>query len=60
VIGYEHGFTNMAADILRSLAGVAPEVPLPDFADAYQTQRVLEAALLAARERHAIRLSQIQ
>ena len=41
VIGYEHGFTSMAADILAVLAGQAPVVPLPDFADAYETQRVL-------------------
>lgn len=60
VIGYEHGFTNMAADICRALAGLAPEVPLPDFADAYQTQRVLEAALHSARERCAVKLSQIK
>lgn len=60
VIGYEHGFTNMAADVLRTLAGLEPEVPLPDFADAYQTQRVLEAALQSARQRRAIKLSQIK
>jgi predicted dehydrogenase len=60
VIGYEHGFTNMAADICRALAGAVPEVPLPDFADAYQTQRVLEAALTSARERSAVRLKDIK
>lgn len=60
VLGYEHGFVNMAADILRVLDGAAAEVPLPDFEDAYQTQRVLEAALLSARERCAIKLSQVK
>jgi predicted dehydrogenase len=59
VLGYEHGFVNMAADIVRVLAGGAPEVPLPDFADAWQTQRVLEAAVVAARERCSVRLSEI-
>ena len=51
LIGYEHGFTNEAYDILRVLAGEAPTVPIPDFEDAYQTQRVLEAALISAVER---------
>jgi predicted dehydrogenase len=60
VLGYEHGFTNMAADIVRVLSGSKPEVPLPDFADAYETQRVLEAALLSARERAAVKLAQVR
>ena len=60
VIGYEHCFTNMAADILRVLGGQDPEVPLPDFEDAYRTQRVLEAALISARERCAVPLEQVQ
>jgi len=60
VIGYEHGFTNMAADVVRALSGRKPLVPLPDFADAYETQRVLEAAMLAARERSAIKMSEVK
>jgi len=60
VLGYEHGFVNMAADVVRALCGEQPEVPLPDFADAYQTQRVLEAALVSAHERCAVRLSEVQ
>ncbi|MCK6448545.1 MAG: Gfo/Idh/MocA family oxidoreductase [Planctomycetes bacterium] len=60
VLGYEHGFVNMAADIVRVLSGEAPELPLPDFEDAYQTQRVLEAALVSARERTAISLSDVR
>jgi predicted dehydrogenase len=60
VLGYEHGFTNMAADIVRVLSGRKPEVPLPDFADAYETQRVLEAAPVSARERAAVRLDRVR
>jgi predicted dehydrogenase len=59
-IGYEHGFTNQAYDILKSLAGEAPTVPLPDFPDAYQTQRVLEAALKSARERRPVKLDEVK
>jgi predicted dehydrogenase len=60
LIGYEHGFVNQAYDILRVLAGEAPTVPLPDFEDAYQTQRVLEAALLCAEERHPIKMDDVK
>jgi predicted dehydrogenase len=60
VLGYEHGFTNMAADVVRAVCGKKPEVPLPDFADAYETQRVLEAALVSARERCAVKLSDVR
>jgi len=60
VLGYEHGFVNMAADIARATAGEEPVVPLPDFEDAYRTQRVLEAALIAARQRSAVRLSEVR
>ncbi len=59
-IGYEHTFINQAADMLRVLGGEAPEVPLPDFADAYETQRVLAAVTTSARERSPIRLSEIK
>jgi predicted dehydrogenase len=60
LIGYEHGATNMAYDVLLALAGRKPTVPLPDFEDAYQTQRVLEASLLAADEKRAVRLSEVR
>jgi predicted dehydrogenase len=60
VLGYEHGFVNMAADILAVLAGGIPEVPMPDFADAYETQRVLEAALRAVQSRCAVKLSEVR
>jgi predicted dehydrogenase len=58
-LGYEHGFVNMAADMLRVLAGEEPELPLPDFADGYETCRVLEAALLSARSRAAVKLAEV-
>ena len=60
VLGYEHGFTNMLADLCRVIARRKPEVPLPDFADAYETQRVLAAALISARERCAVKLSEVR
>jgi predicted dehydrogenase len=59
VLGYEHGFVNQAADIVRVLGGKEPVVPLPDFADAYETQRVLEAALISAREQQAVALADV-
>jgi predicted dehydrogenase len=60
VIGYEHTFVNMVADMMAVLGGEEPTVPLPDFADAYETQRVLEAALLAAKHRAAVKISEIK
>jgi predicted dehydrogenase len=58
-LGYEHGFVNMAADVLRVMGGKRPELPLPDFEDAFRTQRVLEAALVSARERAAVKVSEV-
>jgi predicted dehydrogenase len=49
----------MAADVLRVLGGAKPELPLPDFEDAFKTQRVLEAALISAREGSAVKLADI-
>ncbi len=59
-IGYEHTFVNMVADMMLVLAGQEPLIPLADFADAYETQRVLEAAMLAARHRAAVKLTEIK
>ena len=59
-LGYEHGFISQVADIVRMTAGGDPEVPMPDFADAYETQRVLEAALISARERQAVKLKDVR
>jgi predicted dehydrogenase len=60
IIGYEHTFINQAADIMMDLGGRQPTIPLPDFADAYQTQRVLEAVSVSAAERRQVALSEIQ
>jgi predicted dehydrogenase len=56
-LGYEHGFVNQAADILTMIGGGEPVVPMPDFADALQTQRVLDAAIRSARERAPIEIA---
>jgi predicted dehydrogenase len=60
VIGYEHGFTNMVADICAVVGGGAPRVPLPDFADAFETQVVLEAALLSASTSAAVDVASLR
>lgn len=60
LIGYEHTFVNMVADMMAVLAGQEPIVPVPDFADAYETQRVLEAALLAAKNRAAVKMTEVK
>lgn len=60
VVGYEHGFVNMVADMMTALGNREPVVPLPDFADAYETQRVLAAAMLSAKHRAAVKLSEIK
>ncbi|MBN1342251.1 MAG: Gfo/Idh/MocA family oxidoreductase [Phycisphaerae bacterium] len=60
ILGYEHTFVNQAADIMRVLAGKKPVVPIPDFADAYETQRVLEAALVAAAKRRVVKMSEVK
>ena len=59
-IGYEHTFVNMVAEMMAVLAGEEPIVPIPDFGDAYETQRVLEAAILAAKHRAAVRLTEVK
>ncbi len=58
--GYEHTFVNMAADVCRALGGAAPEVPLADFADAYRTQEVLEAATLSAAQRRPVTVAELR
>jgi predicted dehydrogenase len=60
LIGYEHGFVSQAADTLTALGGRKPVVPIPDFEDAYQTQRVLEAAIRSARQQKAISLERVR
>ena len=60
LIGYEHGFVSQAADIIRMIAGRKPVVPMPDFEDAYQTQRVLHAAIVSARKGRAVKMSEVK
>lgn len=60
LLGYEHTFVNMAADVLRVLGRRRPELPLPDFSDAYETQRVLEAAMISAKEHTAIPMREVR
>ena len=60
IIGYENTFVNMVADMMAVLADEEPILPLPTFVDAYETQRVLEAAMLAARHRAAVKLTEIK
>lgn len=60
IIGYEHGFINQTADMLNVLAGGQPLVPLPDFADACETQKVLHAAIESARHRCPVKISEIK
>jgi predicted dehydrogenase len=60
IIGYEHGFINQAFDMLSILAGKEPVVPLPDFEDAYKTQQVMEAVSIAAREKRAVKMTEMK
>lgn len=60
LIGYEHGFTSMAFDILQQLDGQQPTVPLPSFTDAYNTQRVLEAAMISATEKRWVEMNDVK
>jgi predicted dehydrogenase len=60
IIGYEHSFINQTADILSTLGGKAPVVPLPDFEDAWKTQQVLEAAFLSAKEDRTVKIAEIK
>ena len=59
-LGYEHGFVSQSADIVKAVANRKPVVSLPDFADAYETQRVLEAAVISARNRCSVPLSKVR
>lgn len=60
LIGYEHTFTNQAYDFLCEIAGQTPTVPIPTFVDAYETQRVLEAAMLAAEEKRWVTVEDVK
>jgi predicted dehydrogenase len=59
LIGYEHGFVSMAADVALAMSGKKPVVALPDFDDALKTQAVLEAAIRSARERRPVAVREL-
>ena len=42
------------------IAGKKPVVPMPDFEDAYKTQQVLEASIISAQERRAVKIAEIK
>ena len=50
----------LPADMLEALAGHPPIVPLADFADAYQTQRVLAAVTASAQNHCPVKLREIK
>jgi predicted dehydrogenase len=58
VLGYEHSFVNQAADMISVLGGKEPIVALPDFADAYQVQRVLAAVTDSDQNRSPVPMSE--
>lgn len=58
-LGYEHTFVNQAADILSQIGGGTPVAPLVDFADALQTQLVLQAAIESARHHEPVRIADL-
>jgi predicted dehydrogenase len=60
IIGYEHTFINQAADVMMTMGGKEPVIPLGDFEDAFETQRVLEAVVLSAAQRRPVNLSEVQ
>jgi len=60
VIGYEHTFINMTADIVKALGGQQPVVPIPDFEDAWKTQQVLAAAEISAKEGRTVKISEVK
>ncbi len=49
IIGYEHTFVNLVADVINGIA--TNKKVMPDFADALKTQRVLDAVLQSAEHR---------
>lgn len=58
-LGYEHSFVNQASDILAVIGGGEPQFPMPDFADALITQRVLHAATESARNRAPVEVADV-
>ena len=46
-LGYEHGFVNQTADMMRALAGQPTELPLADFSDGYEVAPESNATVAA-------------
>jgi predicted dehydrogenase len=60
VIGYEHTFLNQLADQVRALTERGKKHAYhPDFADAFEAQRVLEAVEQSARDKAWVKLSSV-
>ena len=59
-IGYEHTFINQTADMLKQIGGVEPVTVVPDFADAYKTQEVLEAAVISAEQHRPVQIAELR
>jgi len=59
VLGYEHSFINQASDILNVLGGQDAVIPLPDFADAYEVQKVLAAVVESDSNRAPVSVSEV-
>lgn len=60
ILGYEHGFINLSSCMFSAIGGKKMEVAMPDFENAYQTQRVLAAAVVSARERAWVKLADVK
>ncbi len=58
IIGYEHTFINMVADVLQAIANGGPN-PEPSFASACRTQAVLAACEQAAKEGKSVRVPKV-
>jgi predicted dehydrogenase len=59
-LGYEHTFINQTYDVLRVLGGKQPVVPLASFDDAYETQRVLAAVEVSAKEKRPVKMAEVK
>lgn len=57
-VGYEHGFINTVADIMRSVGGKGKFSP--DFSEGLKCQQVLDAVLLSARENRWVKVAEIK
>ncbi len=60
LLGYEHGFVNLGSCMFNAIGGRPMEVPMATFDDAYEVQRVLEAALVSARERKWVSMEEVK